>query len=75
LNLRGNRVPREGELRELLQLPNFEALTPRGSLLVLVIFGFDLWKKLEYALIGFTRLQSDGSHIGYGQVHSKGVQK
>jgi hypothetical protein len=68
-------VPREGELRELLQIPNFEALAPRGSHLMLVIFGLYLWKKLENALIGLTRLQSDGSNIGYGQVHSKGVQK
>jgi hypothetical protein len=68
-------VPREGELRELLQLPNFKALAPCGSLLMLVIFRLDLWKKLENALIGFARLQSDGSNIGYGQVHCKGVQK
>jgi hypothetical protein len=44
-------MPREVEFRELLQIPNFQALATRGSLLMLVIFGLDLWKKLENALV------------------------
>jgi hypothetical protein len=67
-------VPREGEFRELLYVTNFQALAASGSLLMLIIFGFDLWKKLENALVRLTRLQSDGTNIRYGQVYRKGIQ-
>lgn len=59
----------------MLQIPNFQALATSGSLLMLVIFGLNLRKKLKNTLVGLTRLQTDGTNIRYGQVYSKGVQK
>ena len=68
-------MPREGELRELLQIPNFQALTARRSFLMVIIFGLDLWNKLENALVGLTRFQSDGTNIRHSLLHSKEVIK